>query len=128
MPPLETMDLTELAVYFLPGRDKYGDTTRGEPVEIMTRWETGRREVTSPDGTPMALDCTLAVCRELKKGGLLWFGCLDDWLGTGSGQVDQEKELLEVKTYSEAKDLKGRYVRREVGLAFFRHTTPEQTP
>lgn len=128
MPPLETMDLTEPAVYFPPGRDRYGDTTRGDPVEIMTRWETGRRETVDANGTPMALDCTLAVCRELQKGGLLWLGCLEDWYGTGSGGTDAEKELLEVKLYSEARDLKGRHVRREVGLAFFRHTIPEETP
>ncbi len=44
----------------------------------------------------------------------MWLGELADWYGTGS--VDTDDELMEVKTFSQTPDLKARVVYRTVGL------------
>lgn len=118
--PLETMDRTQKAVLWAKSTtvDDYGQPTVSSPVEITVRWNTQQADALDSQGRPITLDASVVVDREIEIGSQMWEGELADWLGTGSGGTDSE--VMEVVTYSEAKDLKGRYTRREVGLKRFR--------
>ncbi len=117
MPPLETDDLFEPAVYMAKsGVGRYGQVVRSAPVQIQVRWEWERRELTQADGTVVVTDAWAAVDREMQSGDTLWLGELLNWLGTGSGLEEDTNEVCEVVYYAEIPDLKNRHRRREVGL------------
>ena len=94
--------------------DRYGQTLVSAPVEIKVRWLTCRREVLDSKGNTIALDAEAVVGQQIPVGSRMWFGSLSSWAGTGSGLPD--KEVHEVKVYHETPDVKGRAVRRTVGL------------
>ena len=122
MPAIEDEDLNQTAVLWpWTGVDAYNEPTRGEPEEIDVRWNTKRREVTGPTGTPMALDATVIVAQSVVVGSLLMLSALEDVVGTGNPNA----EVMQVMSYSETPDLRGIEVRREVGLVRFRGTLPE---
>lgn len=121
MPPLESLGRTQKAVLMsASGADAYGEPLRGTPVEIMVRWNTKRTQMLTSKGEVVALDATAVVGQRIEIGSQMWLGALVDWYGTGSGQTDDE--LMEVKTYSETPDLKGRNSLKTVGLMRFRNT------
>jgi len=117
MPGLETNDLLQQAV-LMPfiGYDSYGQPAVGAPVQINVRWLTKRREVVDAKGNTVAFDAIAIVGQRIDLGSHLWLGQLADWVGTGSGSSHLDQELMEVKTYYETPDIKGRAIRRQVGL------------
>lgn len=123
MPALETRDLTQRAVLWpAQGYSDYGEAKVGAPVEVPVRWLWGQAEALDKDGGTVALDAQAVVDREVPVGSKMWLGTLEGWYATGSGGTDAM--LLEVKTSSEALDLKGRFAGREVGLMRFRGRLP----
>lgn len=135
MPPPETFERHDRAVLLeFAGVDSYGEIVRRAPVELTVRWETadvflpgGRREVRDPQGNTIALDALVVVAREIPVDSLMWKGTLEEWVGsgTGTGSDSPTSELMIVKWYSEIPDLKGRHVRRLVGLMKYRSEVPE---
>lgn len=126
MPSIETAYLTQDAVLFpFDGTDIHNEIKRGDPVEIKVRWLTGRSQSLSAQGTPLALDATVIVDRVIENRSLLFLGSLSEWLGTGSEGDDSE--LMEVVSYKETPDLKGRVERRSVGLVYYRDTPPAES-
>jgi hypothetical protein len=122
MPPIETMEMHQRAVLWeMSGYDTYGQpTVPSTPVEISVRWEWKHEEEKTTDKYEVLLDAIVVVDREIAEGSNMWLGTVSDWYGTGSAGDDSE--VLQVKFYNEVPDLKDRYIRRTVGLSFFRDT------
>jgi len=128
VPPLETMDRYQFAVYWevLPGRfDKHGQAiVSDDPIQLKVRWNFKRTQNIDAEGQPIALDGTVISDRELKPDSLLWPGKLVD-LPPGSDFSEYDDELYVVRTASVTKDLKSRFIRYEFGLVRFRSTLPD---
>ena len=126
MPPLETSDRWQTATLWeYVGKDRFGQPkVSSTPRELDVRWNTTRRLVLAPDGNRVSLEAEAVVNRKVGIGSVLFNGDLTDWTGTGSGSAGEESELWEVVTYDETPDLKGRNLRREIGLKKYRDTLP----
>ncbi len=136
MPPIETFHRHDYAVLFpFIGTDDMGEVIRGDPVELMVRWEVGdynlgggggRREMKDPQGNTITVDAVIVVDREIRADSLIYRGTLEEWLGvgTGTGSDSPTVELLIVKVYSEIPDIKGRHRRRTIGCMRYRDTPP----
>lgn len=127
MPPIETAWRYDKAVLW-PVLTKLGRIVTDShgrprvstnPVELDVRWEDTETEALDPEGNTVRIDATVVVDREIVPGSLMRKGELADWTGTGSGNEDTE--VMVVKTYQRVEDIKGRHVRRVVGLARFRN-------
>jgi len=132
MPPLETADLYQRALLWEEGgsNDQYGQPrVNGTPVEIWCRWNIGRKSTFDAQGNPIALDGEVMLSRAVTVGSIMWlapdatYSALEQFLGTGSG--GEGTELMEVRTYDETRDIKGRNVQYSAGLVWFRDTLPE---
>lgn len=74
-------------------------------------------------GNRIAVDARVVVNQDIDIGSLMWEGTQEEWeMGTGSGGIDDE--IMQVVTFNKATDVKGRRIRREVGLMKYRDTTP----
>lgn len=131
MPQMETAYRMQKAVYWAAdGVDDFGEPrVVSNPVQLDVRWVNKRAKAMDAQGNMVALDATAVVDRAIDPGSKMWLGELADWYGTGSGsgETDNDSELMEVATYDETVDLKGRNVRRMVGLVKYKHDLPEQT-
>ena len=86
------------------------------PQEIPVRWNITRTVAQDPQGNNIMLDAQVIVARKIEPGSRMWLGTLAEWVGTGTGSGASDEELHEVKTISETEDIKGRNIRRELGL------------
>ena len=121
MPSIETMHRHDPAILWeVVGYDSENEPIVGAPVEILTRWEDCRKEVLDPKLGMIAIDAMVVVDRRIAVDSQMLQGELADWLGTGSAYDDTN--LMRVAVYEEIPDLKGRNVRRTVGLRRFRDT------
>lgn len=125
MPTPEVAYLRQKAVLW-PARfyDDYGQPKIDSSVEIKVRWITKRSETLDPQGNTVQLDATVVVDRDIAIGSTMWLGKLADWYGTGSG--GDASEVMQVVTFAKTPDLKGRAIRREVGLMRFRDSLPDR--
>lgn len=132
MPPIETEGFYDKAMLWRTvGVDAYGQPTHEPtPEEISVRWLTRKSHEGTPFGGSIKLDATIYTEEELPIDSLVWKGCEEEWednyYGTGSGSAAEvefksDQNLYVVKTYKETPDVKGVEVRREHGLARFRH-------
>lgn len=125
MPPLESVDLWQDAVYWPPGApDRYNEPTRGSPVQIEVRWVWQDRKTTNAQGEEIETSATVITDREIPIGSFMVLGTLSDWLGTGSAGADDA--LMEVVTEQQTPDLKARNTRYQYGLSWFRDTPPDE--
>jgi hypothetical protein len=123
MPLLERMDRYEKAVLWSrTGVDRYNEPVLSTPVEVMVRWVPTNKEAVTPQGETVGLDANVVVDLDVAFGSHLWRGSLDDWYGTGSGDVGGD--VMEVKTISSADDIKGRSTRRTLGLSRYKSAAP----
>lgn len=123
MPHMELSHRRQKAVLWAKGGyDGYGQPTAAEPVELSVRWVQRRAEMLDPQGNTITVDATVVVDREVAVGGVMWEGELEDWYDTGS--AGQDSGLHRVAAYQETPDVKGRAVRRTVGLLRHRDTLP----
>ena len=112
MPPLETMGRTRDAVLWpFKEPDTFGEPRVEKAVPIRVRFERGLHEGMDKDGHPITLACELVVDREIQVDSLMFLDKLEHY---ASG-----KELFLVKSYDEVPDIKGRNVRRTIGLMRF---------
>jgi hypothetical protein len=88
----------------------------------MVRWVPTNKEAVTPQGETVGLDANVVVDLDVPFGSHLWRGSLDDWYGTGSGDVGGD--VMEVKTISSADDIKGRSTRRTLGLSRYKSAAP----
>jgi hypothetical protein len=123
MPPLGRRRLKQRAVLWpKTGVDPYGQpSVQDDPIEIDVRWETKRTETVDRNGGTVALDARAAVPIQVADGSKMWLGRLSEF------DAAADNEVMEVVTYEEVPDVKGRDVRRVVGLRKFRSSAPETT-
>lgn len=128
MPDHERRDLYQIAVLWSKVRnDRHGAPVVGAPVEIPVRWNDKRRESTDKDSAVISVDATVVVERQIAVGSNMWLGELEDWLGTGSGSGDAvTDDVMQVISYNETLDIKGRCSRREVSLMRFKSREASQ--
>lgn len=123
MPAPEESGRTVDAVLWTAGApDRYGQPTVNDPIDICVRWNTKRRQAYDANGNLIALDATVVVDIQIPIGSLMWKGCLDDWMTPGTGT--SAEEVMEVVTYGETDDIRGRESRRTVGLRKYRGSIP----
>ncbi len=124
MPAFETMDLTDEALLWAPaGIDpNFGETTVGSPVQIPCRWVPSKAKVEDDKGNTITLDAQVVVMQDIAPGSKMWLGNMTAWNSSGNGSISNG--LMEVKTTSKAKDIKGRFIRRTLGLMRYRDTLP----
>ena len=124
MPSPEIADLHQKAVLWPAGGiDAYGEVLRSSPpVEIDVRWVLSREKYQDAQGNTVMLDGYVAVDRKIAIDSILWRGRLANWSGT-SPLVNAD-ELMQVRTYEEIPDVKGREVRRLVGVVRYRGELP----
>lgn len=115
MPDIEVSDLDQTAVLWpaTGAVDRYGEPAVGDGEEIAVRWEWRQSEAPGPQGGTILLDAVAVVNQAITKGSLMWLGELADWPGTADGG---DEDVMRVATYGEIPDLKGRSIRRVVGL------------
>ena len=69
----------QVCVYWgTPTPDGYGNETYAEPVEIMCRWDSSTKLVTSAKGEQFVCVAEVMVTQELDIDGILYLGSLDD--------------------------------------------------
>lgn len=124
MPNIEIASLKQRAVLWsFAGYNEFGDPTVNEPVEIPCRWESGLREATDAQASPIAVTDEVHVAQVIEAGSILYLGELDDVVGTGTGLITADV-LNVVVDYTEAPDIKGRKVQRSVMLQKWSSTLP----
>jgi hypothetical protein len=120
VPAFEIMDLHQPAVLWqFLGYGADGREQVTAPVQVATKWNWNRSLATGPNNTVIVLDATVIVAVPVLVNSHMWLGKLSDYLGTGSGSggfTGADDELMIVKTTAWTKDLKGRNVRRQLGL------------
>lgn len=124
MPPIETDELNQSAVLWpIDGYDEYGKPrVSSEYEQIQVRWEWVDRETPNPFGNPLNLDANVVVDQVIAEGSKMWLGEFDDY---DTDALDNR--VMEVVRYHETPDLKGRHIRRVVGLRRYQGTLPETT-
>jgi hypothetical protein len=128
MPALETSDLLQSAVLwpFSGSYDPYGQPTVAAPVAVEVRWVDKRMEALDPKGDTITVDGFAIVDRHVDVGSLMWLGC-PDGLVTEEDVVPPKHNwgsLVQVKTYNNTPDVRGREQRRKVGLMRWKDELP----
>ena len=121
MPAMERSGRLQKALLWnLIGYDPEGENVVStDPIEIDVRSDL--RKGTGGSG---AIRSSLVVDRAIEVGSIVKLDNLENWAGTGSGGV--EGDYLKVTSYSEAKDVKAREIRRSVELELYRGTPPSR--
>lgn len=65
-------------LYAATDYDEQGNPTVSAGTEIRCRWEDGRREITQPDGTIIAVEAEVFVNQSITVGSILWKGRLSE--------------------------------------------------
>lgn len=118
MPPVEEDDLCdsaclwEITGYGADGRPRVSATH----VVVPVRWVNRRSQSVDTQGQPVAIDATVATNRMVKPGSRLYLIPEDGLLGTGTFEGDDDA-LYEVVSFTDARDVKGVFVRRELKCA-----------
>lgn len=119
MPRIEKRLLNQKAVLWpRVGTDRNGEPTVGSPLEINVRWEEDFRGSVDSQGTPIAVNGTIDVDRDITAGSILWLGELSDLpspVTTG---------LMEALTMDRIPDIKGRFFARSVTVKEWRAALP----
>lgn len=122
MPPMELAYRMQRAVLWeKTGVDEYGVVQVDARVEMCVRWVNKKQEFLQPDGSTISVDATVVVCRDVSDNSLMWEGGEEDIPGTS---FIPEEDIYQVVTRNIAKDMKGRVVRRTLGLVRFNDTLP----
>lgn len=123
---METADRYQPALLWEKvGQDNHNNTLISPPIEILTRWEKRHEEVTDPNGNTVALSAHVVVDRDVPEGSIMWEGSLEQWNAPGTGSSGTSTDLMEVVIKRTTPDIKNRYVRRTLGLKFYRDTLPQ---
>jgi Bacterial Ig-like domain (group 3) len=129
MPPLETSDRFQDAVLWpVSSYDQYGQALISPTAcPLKVRWIEKQSEMLDPKGNTIAIDATVVVDRKIEVGGLMWKGCINDLEIVGTA-APSPAGLMEVKAYNETCDVRGREIRRTVGLMRYRDKFPVEKP
>jgi hypothetical protein len=119
VPALEIVNLKQRAVLWATsGKSRYGEPTVASPVEIRVRWEEGLSESIDDSATPIAVNATVDVDRDVAAGSILRLGKLAD---LPSPVTDG---LMEVISFDKTPDIKSRVFQRSVTVRRWRSSLP----
>lgn len=119
MPSIETACRHQKAVLWMANSfNDQGEQTIGAAVSLDVRHEIGHRSMTNPKGKLIAVDSIAVVDRAITVGSIFWPGNLDD-------VADPPVDLLRVAAYAETPDVKGRDIRRTIGLVRYDNALPD---
>lgn len=123
MPALEVMDLIHYAVLWpWVGVDRRAVVkVSATPSEIRCRWSNKQKRMLDPNQNEIAVDATVIVAQDIVIDSIMWLGQEDDIPGTSG---IPESGLFQVKAFDRGDELKGRILRRQVGLIRFNDTFP----
>ena len=125
MPHMELSYRRQKAVLWeATGVDDYNEPIVSAPEELDCRWVNKRREMVGNDGTPIAVDATVVVDREIPINSLMWEGSLDD-LPAGTSFTVADGQIMKVLLCNRTPDIKARVNRYTAGLMRFRDVLPE---
>jgi hypothetical protein len=99
-------------------RDDGEPAVEETPTPLWVRWVWTKADMLDTAGNPISVDAQAVVDRDIAPDSEMWLGSLEDWLGTGSGQP--EDDVCVVKSIQTAYNIKGTAVRRELGLVRYR--------
>lgn len=121
MAQIETTDRKQVAVLWEAlstgyGIDDQGNpvTTASAPLEIYVRWEAGKGEANKQVVKAF-------VGREIRMGSVMWLGRLIDL----PSDLTTLSNLMQVVSYNEVPDVKGRFKQRTVDLVFLGSRLPQ---
>ena len=125
MPPIETDERNQVAsLREYLRRDGYGEVVVSPAIELMVRWEWGRREATDPQGNTVTLDATVVVDRPVRIGSLMILGELEDEPPGTGGALWEDVDIYQVITSRTTPDIKARETRRTLGLMMYKRSLP----
>lgn len=126
MPAPEVADLLQEATLwpFSGSYDAFGQPTQLAPVSLIVRWIEERKEAVDAKGNNIVLDGTVIVGQHVDIHSLLWLGCSDDVYPKQPAPVHNWGSIYIVKTYKRTPDVKGRQVRRKLGVMRWKDVIP----
>lgn len=113
-------------VWDFAGNGMTGDPEVSSPREIKCRWSpVNISDNTTPEQSQSNFAVTVLVNEPIVSGSILYKGCLEDVVGTGTGlEPGQPGPLYIVENYTETPDIKGRFPTRQLNLKRFSNTLP----
>lgn len=119
---LATRGLTQTAVAWLAAPpDSRGINQVHTPIEIKCRLTKGNRRTHDALSQRVELSGSMDVDRTLPIGTLLWMGRITD---LPSPEVTVIEGLMQVESFNEIADVKGRHTRKSVDLSAYSETLP----
>jgi hypothetical protein len=100
------------------GTDKNGPTVDSTAVPLDVRWDGSSKVSRLPDGSPITIDATVIVDRDIAIGSKMWQG---DVAELNAGQIPP-RDVFQVVMFNSTPTVKGRRVYREVQLVRSRDT------
>lgn len=85
------------------------------PFEVNTHWDQAQVELIGDDATPVAINVTAMIDRDVTKGSLIWLGELED-----VPENNKPVPLMEIVSFEKIPDVKGRKFQRTVMLRRFK--------
>lgn len=114
-----------VVVWDFAGYEMNGEPRVSAPREIRCRWNYNTAANTNQEGTPHQPAATALVNEDIALGSIMYHGCLEEVVGTGTGlEDDQPGPLYIVKSYKQTSDIKGRNPTRELALMRYSNTLP----
>ena len=99
-------------------RDRNGEPKVSAAVEIAARWEEDLSQSIQADGSPIAINATVDVDRDIAVGSIMWLGELADLpVGVSTG-------LFEVMGFNKIPDYRGKNFSRSVQIRKWRSSLP----
>lgn len=130
MPPLETMDRNQHAVYWArqtyngrPKSDKHGKPLVSAPVDVMVQWDDSYTQSRDAKGNKVEADGTLFGNQNVAIGSVFWLGTVAT-LNAAMLTPESVLNLLEVVYVNTTPDLKGRVQSYEYGVKKFTDQIP----
>lgn len=119
MPSVERIERHQKAVLWaFHSHDRHGQIKVSSPVELTVRWEEERRSTIGDDGTPLSIDVTVWVDRDIRPLSIMRLGKLASLPNPVTG-------LMQVITTEKSPDIKGRMTQYSVLLKRYGDTLPE---
>lgn len=124
MAPIEKFNVTTAVLWEFSGYSLSGEWTVSAPVEIQCRWEDSLTESPDAQSSPIAKPVKAFVNQSIPINSILYQGCLEDVVGTGTGFIVEDMPLLYVTEYNAMPDIKGRKKTRTITLRKYSNTLP----
>lgn len=121
---IERAEVHQATLWEFAGYDRNGEPTVEAPRQICCRWKVAKNAASDAEVTPIAKPVTAFVNEEIAIGSILYKGCLETVVGTGTGLEISNVTLHVVESYDETFDLKGAVATRSVTLKKYGNTLP----